>query len=1007
MKIHSISFFSVCFVCITSLLSAQVVVNEFSASNLTGFTDNFGNTEDWIELYNPTGSAFNLSGYYLSDKESNPTKWQFPAGTSIPANGFLRVWASGMDVVAGGQIHTNFKVTQRQPNPEYFVFADPLGNIIESYHLLQYGTQNNHSWGRTTNGALTWSVFTTPTPGASNGGASYSRYASDPQFSISGGFYPGAQSVTITTTEPNSVIRYTTNGNTPDAASALYGAPIAVNSTTVIQARVFSNNATILPGFYDFQTYFINVNHTIPVVSIAGTNVSNLLGGNSGISPFGCVEYYENGVLQAKVTGEFNKHGNDSWAYNQRGIDFVSRDEFGYGDALRYQIFASRTRDKFQRIIFKAAANDNYPFETGGAHIRDAYIAELSIRSDLKLDERAYEPCVLYLNGQYWGIYDSREKVDDPDFTDYYYDQDKQYLYYLKTWGGTWAEYGGTAATTDWQNLLTFIQTNNMGDAANYAYVSSKLNMMSLIDYFIINTHTVCKDWLNWNTAWWRGTDTTGGAERWRYTLWDMDATFGHYINYTGVPDVSPIADPCFGQNLPNPGGQGHTTIIKKLFDESPVFKQMYLDRYFYLINGPLHCDTMIAILDELIARIEPEMPAQIARWGGNMVTWQNNVQAIRDFINQRCVVVEQAIADCFGVSGPYNIVVLVDPPGAGSVDFNALNITAFPYSGTYYGSVANTLKANAYVGYSFSYWEFLNHTPSPNVNSDSITVTFSATDTIIAHFELGAQPKNITLIVDLPGTGQITINGNTPAAYPWSGDFTDGTTINLLATAFPGYDFSHWSSLNHTLLPNVNTDQVSFVLTDNDTIIAYFIEEPIVLSLMVNVSPPNSGEVVLNSSIFIYNSQTETYSVPTDILLQANNRYNYVFSHWAINNHILNPDNYSSNVAFQLTENDIVTAYFNLDESGVYFAGTFSPNGDGLNDIFSLHTTYEIAECEILVFSRWGEQLFSSTDPAFEWDGTYQGVICPVGVYIYSFSYVIKGTQDVISVIGTVTIIK
>jgi gliding motility-associated-like protein len=985
----------------------QVVINEFSASNHDAFADIFGDYQEWIELYNTSGSAFNLTGYHLSDRDNNPTKWQFPAGTTIPANGFLRVWASGRDVSSGGQIHTNFKLTQRQPVPEYVVFADPLGNILESYHLLQYATQRNHSWGRVTNGALTFGIFTSPTPGASNTGTSFTRYASDVIFGLAGGFYAAAQNVTLSTNEPNSVIRYTTNGDIPDASSPVYSGPINIPATTVLQSRVFSNNSQILPGFYDFNTYFINVSHSVPVVSIAGTNVSNLLGGNSGLRPHGCVEYFENGVLMTKVTGEFNKHGNDSWAYSQRGIDFISRDEFGYGDALRYKIFAMKTRQRFQRVMFKAAANDNYPATNGGAHIRDAYVHELSQRADLKLDERTYEPCVLYLNGQYWGVYETREKVDDPDFTEYYYDQDKPNLYFLKTWGGTWAEYGGAAATNDWQNLRTYIQTNNMGDPIHYDYVKARLNLMSLIDYFIINTHTVCSDWLNWNTGWWRGLDSAGSAKRWRYILWDNDATFGHYINYTGIPNTSPYADPCFGQDLPNPGGQGHTNIMSKLYNESDDFRQMYLDRYFQLVTGPLHCDNMILILDELIARIEPEMPQHITRWGGNMTTWQNNVQAIRDFINQRCIVVQQGIADCFSLLGPYTIIFEVDPPGAGNIEINSNLITAFPHTDSFYSQVTNALIANAYTGYTFSHWEFYNNVPNPNFISDSITVSFNATDTIIAHFTLGATTSDITLIVQPPGAGQISINAFTPPSYPWSGTFTDSITIQLVATPASGFLFSNWTSQNHTLLPNTGTQQVSFMLLENDTIIAYFAEEPEFYNLQVNVYPPNSGEVILNGAIPVTLSHHEVFNMPTTIQLQATDRNNYIFSHWTINNHILLPDHYSSNVSFLLTQDDIVTANFNIRETGIYFPGSFTPNGDGLNDEFFLQSEYDFAETEIIILSRWGDVMFTSKDPSFRWDGRYKGSISPTGVYVYFFKYRLKDSSESILLKGAVTIFQ
>lgn len=112
-------------------LRGQVVINEFSAANLESNTDNFGEHEDWIELYNTSNAYVDLSGYHLSDRTNNPDKWTFPDGSGITANGYLLIWASGRDLVTGNNIHTNFKITQTK-NSEDVVFADPSGNIIDS-----------------------------------------------------------------------------------------------------------------------------------------------------------------------------------------------------------------------------------------------------------------------------------------------------------------------------------------------------------------------------------------------------------------------------------------------------------------------------------------------------------------------------------------------------------------------------------------------------------------------------------------------------------------------------------------------------------------------------------------------------------------------------------------------------------------------------------------------------------------------------------------------------------
>jgi len=78
----------------------------------------------------------------------------------------------------------------------------------------------------------------------------------------------------------------------------------------------------------------------------------------------------------------------------------------------------------------------------------------------------------------------------------------------------------------------------------------TEIDVTSLVDYILINSFVVCTDWINWNTSWWRGLDPSGSHLKWGYVLWDEDATFNHYINYTGVPNENPDADPCYPEGI-------------------------------------------------------------------------------------------------------------------------------------------------------------------------------------------------------------------------------------------------------------------------------------------------------------------------------------------------------------------------------------------------------------------------------------------------------------------------
>ena len=270
----------------------------------------------------------------------------------------------------------------------------------------------------------------------------------------------------------------------------------------------------------------------------------------------------------------------------------------------------------------------------------------LSHLADLHIDERTNESCIVYLNGEYWGVYEYREKVDDLDFTTEYYDQPRHFVDFIKTWGGTWVEYGDDA---DWMPLVNFVTGQDMTDPDNYDYVTSVYNVMSLIDYYLLNSFTVCADWLNWNTAWWRAGTRTEAA-RSGATPCGTWTTPSVRANYTGVPSQGADADPCNPESLGNVGGQGHIPIFNSLM-ENEDFWATYINRWADLSNTHFSCDNMHAVLDSMINVIEPEMDRHIDRWGGDYDGWMANVDEIHDFIEERCAeMLINGLEDCYEV---------------------------------------------------------------------------------------------------------------------------------------------------------------------------------------------------------------------------------------------------------------------------------------------------------------------------------------------------------------------
>lgn len=124
----------------------QIIINELLPKNSQNGSDQDGDFDDWIELYNPADEDQDISGYYLTDSKKNLTKWKFPAGTKITANGYLIVWADEDSTHVSG-LHTNYKLSA---DGENIVLLSPTQEVI---NLVEYpATVLEQSYARKPNG---------------------------------------------------------------------------------------------------------------------------------------------------------------------------------------------------------------------------------------------------------------------------------------------------------------------------------------------------------------------------------------------------------------------------------------------------------------------------------------------------------------------------------------------------------------------------------------------------------------------------------------------------------------------------------------------------------------------------------------------------------------------------------------------------------------------------------------------------------------------------------------
>jgi gliding motility-associated-like protein len=1074
---------------LTNYNYGQLVINEFSCSNRDDYADNYGENRDWIELYNGTGTAINLTGYYLSDKLSNPTKWQIPSG-SIAAYGYAIAFCDNLDEVSGGFMHTNFKLTQT--SFEDVILTNPSAVVIDSYTIVK-PTQRNHSTGRLTDGSVIWGYFPNPSPLATNTGAYYD-YASKPIFNLSPGFYAGTQAVSISSPDAGVTIRYTTDGQAVTTTSPIYSTPININSTSLIRARCFSSDPLIFGSLTESNTYFINETHTIPVISLGG-DFDALFNDYDFEIPSSYEYFDENNLFQFEQFGDMRGHGNDSWAFDQKGIRFYTRDEYGIDDKINYQLFPNRTRTNFDVVIMKAAGSDNYPASTSSAaHIRDGFIQSLAQEDELHVDTRTYRSIAIYINGDYWGIYELRERVDS-DYTEYYYGQEEENVDMLEYWGALNVRYG---SDTEWNNLYNYMMANDLSVDANYEYVITQLDPLSFIDYFILNTFFVNQDWLNWNTAWWRGTQ--GAGVRWKYSLWDMDATNGLcYADYTGTGGCDWGTETvCNAMDyFPNDPDIPHTDMYAALLNNQTFF-ELYVNRYADLLNTTLNCDRTTEHMNQMESVMLPEMPQHVARWGGSVADWQNNIQDIRDFMCDRDELISEQIVTCFEdqISGPYQLTLDVSPALSGTIQLNSINPTDYPWSGTYFGGIDLTLFADPSIGFVFDHWAINSNVLSPDELTQSVLLNLTSDDTLIAYFTPDVQHL-ITIFVNPPNTGNVDINGIISATYPYTHPYGEGIEIPIESLPNTYYRFSHWELNNNVLSPNDTAAIASILVTQPDSLTAFF--EEIIYSITFTWDNSYGSTITING--VTYDGPTITLNIPAsqfnEIQFNANDEFN-IFDLWTANNNVLLPDFDSENLALYFTSNDTVVAYFthltnyelilaiepplagsitldretinefpfakrvlgnvdipvkanedrafefvgwrtsssftptkenprgniNLQKSdslvavfkerieGLYIPNSFTPNGDGVNDIFRAYGS-EIDDqngFEMNIYNRWGEFIYQTFDLEKGWNGEQKigsDFLSPDEAFVYHVKYKSSITGEIKEIWGFVVLVR
>lgn len=848
-----------------SIVNGQVLINEICATNGDVRIDtDFGNFSSWIELYNAGNTTQNISGYALSNDPALPYKWTIPSSTTIPAKGHILIWCDEKWT----SLHAGFYLDARGGA---LVLTTTTGIAIDQVTYPQQYT--NVSFGRVTNGASDWKFSASPSPMQANAHNATGDPLATPELSKASGRYIGSFSLSMSHPMDGVEIRYTTNGTEPSQNSPLYSGSISVPSTRVIKAKAFKSKH--LPSETVAATYLINEHSSnLPVVSISTKTDylwDNTIGiyadGTNGI-PGNCngnnMNWNQDWKRHATFeyftpTGErkINQHvdirigGACSRNFPQKSFVIDPKTKYGDND-FDYAFFPSKPDVKeFGRLSLNNSGND---FNT--TTFRDALLQ--AVASDqLDVDYMAYQPTVFYLNGEYWGIQNLREKIDG-NYVESNYDIDKEDVDLIETWEN--AIEGDNNAWVTYKNSLA---TMNPNDPATFDFIEANIDVQEYINYLVTEIYVGNTDWPGNNVKFWRQRSTDG---RFRWILWDLDFGFGLYGTPSNHPTLN-FATETNGPGWPNPEW---STLHIRLVLQNPEFRSRFISTLAIAMGTTFHPDKVNAFIDQYKSKIESEIPYHKQRWGGTVGDWQYEIQRLRDFSTQRHPYMQAHAAAFFGLD-PLKFSVTTSPANAGEIKLNGVTTPAFAEA-PYFAGIPYQIEPNPSAGFKFDKWTI--------TTLESETTTLVSMGSAWSYFDTGTLPDANWM--NLAYNDAAWAQGNAELGY---GDGDETTEVNF------GIDINNkhittYFRKNFILTDTIGFSAISASALYDDGIVVYLNDLEVYRG---NMPAGNINNATLALTAAAEGASTP-FTIPKGILKPGNNT-------WAVEIHQSSPA--SSDISF------------------------------------------------------------------------------------------------------------
>ncbi len=607
-------------------MAADIIINEIMASN--GMYEN-EESYDWIELHNRGKKAVDLSGWKLSDGKKNLEKFVFPKGTTLKAGGYLTVWCTGVDDIEPGKKSPYYASFSLSADGETLYLTNADGEQVQTLEFpQQYG---NVSWGLPAGftGVPTeadYGYLVNATRAKKNDAAVYPARTEDPALLTVGGFY--AEGVTVQASCPDgAVLRYATDGETPNEESPLFPAEgLAIGKTTALRIRAFREGE--VPSVTVSATYIVEAEQQTPIVCLT-TDDQYLFNKKTGALVKGTgetpnydkeleypvnIEYFNaQGVCEINQMGTFTASGHSARQNAQKSIALYARKAYGK-DSFAFNPFPTRDYTEYKSLLLRAANSD-----FSATRLRDIVASSLVEGQGLLYQDHVV--IQVYINGEYWGHYNLREKINKhfiAAYEDVTEEEDIDNIDILARTGTDRFTQNGD--NEEWLELAEFCKKNDLNIPENLAYVEERLdidNMFTHAAYQIILGNV---DFTNVRVY-----RVPGG--KWKYLLFDVEACWRNLDKTPLEYYIKPVSGKIQGFR--------HEPLNALL--NVPEYKDKFLKRIAELLDTVFVWENVEAHFDKVIDELLPILPRHIERWKNMKLTnWEKNISATKYYARVR-----------------------------------------------------------------------------------------------------------------------------------------------------------------------------------------------------------------------------------------------------------------------------------------------------------------------------------------------------------------------------------